>query len=60
MVLPRRPFRLADLERDIVRKTLEKFGGNKSRTAEFLGISRSQLYDKHAEQPPSSRASPRS
>lgn len=45
--IPDEPFELAALEREIVRRTLEKFGGNKARTAEFLGISRSQLYDKY-------------
>ncbi|HUX40193.1 MAG TPA: sigma-54 dependent transcriptional regulator [Rectinemataceae bacterium] len=46
IAIPDEPFELAALEKEIVRKTLEKFGGNKARTAEFLGISRSQLYDK--------------
>ncbi len=46
-VIPDQPFDLAVLEREIVRRTLEKFGGNKTKTAEFLGISRSQLYDKY-------------
>ncbi len=47
ILIPEEPFELAALEKEIVRKTLEKFGGNKARTAEFLGISRSQLYDKY-------------
>ena len=47
--IPDEPMDLAELEREIVRKTLAKFGGNKARTAQFLGISRSQLYDKYRE-----------
>jgi DNA-binding NtrC family response regulator len=45
-VLPDEPFKLADLEKAIALKTLAKFGGNKTKTADFLGISRSQFYDK--------------
>ena len=47
IVLPSEPFKLADLDNAIVHKTLEKFGGNKSKAADFLGISRSQFYDKY-------------
>ncbi len=45
--IPDEPFKLAALEEVIVQKTLQKFGGNKMKTAEFLGISRSQLYGKY-------------
>lgn len=41
--LPSQPFSLEELNREIVKKTLEKFDGNKTRTAEFLGITRSAL-----------------
>jgi len=48
ITIPDEPFKLADLEAAIVQKTLKKFGGNKLRTSEFLGISRSQLYGKYS------------
>ena len=47
IVLPDEPFKLADLDQAIASKALEKFGGNKSKAADFLGISRSQFYDKY-------------
>ena len=37
---------LAEAERIIIRETLAAFGGNKSRTAETLGIGRKTLYQK--------------
>lgn len=36
---------LAEMEREIVKDTLARFAGNKSRTAKALGISRHKLYD---------------
>jgi len=41
--LPDQPFSLIELEREIVAKTMERFHGNKTRVAEYLGISRSAL-----------------
>ena len=37
---------LADAERILIRETLAAQGGNKSRTAEILGIGRKTLYQK--------------
>lgn len=37
---------LVELERELIRQTLEKNGGNKTRTAEILGISRRALHYK--------------
>jgi len=37
---------IRDMERDLIRTTLEKCNGNKSRTAHSLGISRKTLYEK--------------
>lgn len=37
---------LADAERQLIRETLASTGGNKSRTAEILGIGRKTLYQK--------------
>ncbi|MBF0531196.1 MAG: helix-turn-helix domain-containing protein [Deltaproteobacteria bacterium] len=34
------------MESDLVRKTVQKCGGNKSRAAKLLGISRKALYQK--------------
>lgn len=42
--LPDSPFNLKELEDAIVKKTLDKFNGNKTKTAEFLGLTRIQLY----------------
>jgi two-component system response regulator AtoC len=46
IVIPDTPFQLEELNRSIVSKVLSRFGGNKTKTAAFLGISRSQLYDR--------------
>ncbi len=37
---------LAELERELIRQTLEKTGGSRTQTAEFLGISRRSLHYK--------------
>ena len=37
---------LRELEEEIVRKALLKFDGNKTRTAEYLGLTRSALRSK--------------
>jgi two-component system, NtrC family, response regulator AtoC len=44
--LPPDKLDLKELEDEIVRKTLEKFDGNKTRTAEYLGLTRSALRSK--------------
>ena len=44
--LPDDGYTLRDMERDLIRKTLEKSGGNKSLAAQRLGISRKTLYEK--------------
>ena len=44
--LPDEKLNLKQLEREIVRKALKKFNGNKSKTSEYLGISRSALRSK--------------
>jgi DNA-binding NtrC family response regulator len=36
--------RFEDVERDLIRRTLERTGGNKARAAQLLGISRKKLY----------------
>jgi transcriptional regulator with PAS, ATPase and Fis domain len=36
--------RFEEVERDLIRKTLERTGGNKARAAHLLGISRKKLY----------------
>jgi len=41
--LPDQPFKLDELNREIVEKALDKFDGNKSKTADFLGLTRSAL-----------------
>ena len=46
-ILPDEPFNLEELNMEIVRKTLEKFSGNKSTAAKYLSLSRSQLYDRY-------------
>ena len=40
---------LADCERDVILRTLEAHQGNKTATAEALGISRRSIYNKLAE-----------
>jgi two-component system, NtrC family, response regulator AtoC len=42
--IPKNPFNLDELNQVIIKKTLEKFNGNKTKTAEFLGLTRIQLY----------------
>ena len=37
---------LADVEKEVIRSTLAREGGNKSRTAEILGIGRKTLHRK--------------
>lgn len=44
--LPEGELNLKDLEEEIVRKALEKFDGNKTRVAEYLGLTRSALRSK--------------
>ncbi len=43
VTLPDHPIDLPALEREIARKALDKFNGNKTRAAEYLGITRSAL-----------------
>jgi DNA-binding NtrC family response regulator len=38
--------RFDEMESDLIRRTLEKTGGNKSRAAQLLGISRKRLYSR--------------
>ncbi len=42
--LPDEPFNLDDFIDKIVKKTINKFNGNKTKAADFLGLSRIQLY----------------
>ena len=42
--LPEKGFDLEEFNLDIVKKTLEKFAGNKTDAAKFLNLSRIQLY----------------
>ena len=44
--LPEDGCKLQDMERELIRLTLEKCGGNKSLAAQRLGISRKTLYEK--------------
>jgi len=44
LILPPDRLDLEELEKEIVRKALRMFNGNKSRTAAYLGLSRSALY----------------
>jgi len=44
--LPDEKLNLKDLEKEIVKRVLKKFNGNKSKTAEYLCISRSALRSK--------------
>jgi DNA-binding NtrC family response regulator len=43
IAIPKEPFDLALLEKEIVQKTLDRFNGNKTKTAEFLNLTRSAL-----------------
>jgi len=43
-IIPDAPFSLEELNREIIKKTLAKFDGNKSKTADFLGLNRIQMY----------------
>jgi len=44
--LPEEGLSLKDMERELIQRTLDKCGGNKSVAAELLGISRKALYEK--------------
>jgi|APSaa5957512622_1039677.scaffolds.fasta_scaffold23671_2 DNA-binding NtrC family response regulator len=44
--IPEKGLKVRDMERELIIKTLEKCRGNKSLSAEFLGISRKALYEK--------------
>ncbi len=44
--IPEKGLKVKEMERELIQKTLEKCQGNKSLTAEFLGISRKALYEK--------------
>ena len=46
MKLPEEKLDLKKLEREIVMKAMEKFDGNKSKAAEYLGLTRSALRSK--------------
>ena len=41
------PFDLETFTMEVVRRTLRKFGGNKTQTARFLGLKREQLYNRY-------------
>lgn len=41
--LPENSFPYGELEREIINQLLKRFGGNKSKTAEYLGITRNRL-----------------
>jgi transcriptional regulator with PAS, ATPase and Fis domain len=41
------PFSLEDFTMEIIRRTLKKFNGNKTKTARFLGLKREQLYNRY-------------
>ncbi|PVX52150.1 DNA-binding NtrC family response regulator [Balneicella halophila] len=43
LLLPDTPFSIEDLEIEIVAKALERFDGNKSKTADYLNLTRSSL-----------------
>ena len=45
--LPDQPFNLEDINTAIIKKILQKFNGNKSKTAEYLGLNRIQLYGRY-------------
>ncbi len=44
--LPEAGFTLRDMERELIRSTLEQTGGNKSKTAKILGVARQTLLNK--------------
>ncbi|MFZ0451620.1 MAG: sigma-54 dependent transcriptional regulator [Desulfatiglandaceae bacterium] len=44
--IPKRGLKIKEIERELIKKTMKKCQGNKSLTAEFLGISRKTLYEK--------------
>lgn len=46
IILPENPFNLEDVTQSVIRKALAKFDGNKTKAAEYLGISRYALYRK--------------
>ncbi len=46
-LLPEKPFNIEKFTKEIIIKTLNKFNGNKSKTAEFLGLNRLQLYNRY-------------
>ena len=41
--LPEKPFNIKELEREIVQLAIDRFNGNKSKTAQFLGLTLSAL-----------------
>lgn len=46
LAIPGEGLTLKEMERELIQKTLDKCGGNKSVAAELLGISRKALYEK--------------
>ena len=46
IMLPENTLPLAEIEKEIIVKALDKFDGNKTKTAEYLGITRSELRTK--------------
>ena len=46
-LLPEKPFNIEKFTKEIIIKALDKFNGNKSKTAEFLGLNRLQLYNRY-------------
>jgi len=47
ITIPDKPLNLNELNHEIIKKTLVKFNGNKSKAAEFLGLTRIQLYGRY-------------
>ena len=45
--LMEKPFNLEAFTMEVVRRTLKKFNGNKTKTAQFLGLKREQLYNRY-------------
>lgn len=45
--LIKKPFNLEEFTLKVVRQTLQKFQGNKTQTARFLGLKREQLYNRY-------------